>query len=234
MGTSGDMFRGTALYDRVARHWTLRARSDTPAHGDDTGVVLPGVAASNLPKPHNADWSWRPALWRGPATVPSISGVQNKTMFGGEATVFHDANVCEIALRQIRNQQQDDIAPCGVQLEVCGFEGSFLSVVMDLPNAALQGLKRTHILRINTTMTMEKPVACLAQLNICQGPNTEQIAREFDLRQHNATVELDLFYSDLNEKRIEKAWVDIIFEHPAMNLITLRDLTFLRYRRADI
>jgi hypothetical protein len=49
-----------------------------------------------------------------------------------------------------------------------------------------------------------------------------------------AVVEFDLAYCDLNEKRIEKAWLDLIFEGPAMNQITLRDVTMCRYPRAEI
>ena len=47
-------------------------------------------------------------------------------------------------------------------------------------------------------------------------------------------MEFDLAYCDLNEKRIEKAWLDLIFEGPAMNQITLRDVTMCRYPRAEI
>ena len=47
-------------------------------------------------------------------------------------------------------------------------------------------------------------------------------------------VEFDLAYSKLNEKRVEKAWIDLIFEGPEMNQITLRDLTFSRRPRAAL
>ena len=48
------------------------------------------------------------------------------------------------------------------------------------------------------------------------------------------SVEFDLAYSTLNEKRVEKAWVDIIFEGPQMNQVVLRDLTFSRRPRASL
>ena len=47
-------------------------------------------------------------------------------------------------------------------------------------------------------------------------------------------VEFDLAYSRLNEKRIDKAWLDLIFEGPQMNQVVLRDLTFSRRLRAEI
>ncbi|MEM6564948.1 MAG: DUF6478 family protein, partial [Pseudomonadota bacterium] len=46
--------------------------------------------------------------------------------------------------------------------------------------------------------------------------------------------EFDLAYANVNEKRIEKAWLDLIFENPRMNQVTLRDLTFSRRPRAQL
>ena len=47
-------------------------------------------------------------------------------------------------------------------------------------------------------------------------------------------VEFDLAYSNMNERRVEAAWIDLIFEGPEMNQIVLRDLTFSRRPRAQI
>ncbi len=58
--------------------------------------------------------------------------------------------------------------------------------------------------------------------------------RELPQEQKNIVVEFDLAYSKLNEKRIEKIWLDLIFEAPDMNQVILRDLTFSRHRRAAI
>lgn len=58
--------------------------------------------------------------------------------------------------------------------------------------------------------------------------------RELPLNEENVMVEFDLAYSNMNEKRIEKAWLDVIFEGPEMNQVILRDLTFSRRLRAAI
>jgi hypothetical protein len=47
-------------------------------------------------------------------------------------------------------------------------------------------------------------------------------------------VEFDLAYTKLNEKRVEKMWLDLIFEGPQMNQVVLRDLTFSRRKRAEL
>jgi hypothetical protein len=47
-------------------------------------------------------------------------------------------------------------------------------------------------------------------------------------------VEFDLAYTKLNEKRVDSMWLDLIFEGPQMNQVTLRDLTLSRRPRADV
>jgi hypothetical protein len=66
------------------------------------------------------------------------------------------------------------------------------------------------------------------------GPNTEQIVLELPLGAEEVMVEFDLTYTKINEKRIEKLWIDLIFEGPEMNQIILRDVTVSRRPRADM
>ena len=113
------------------------------------------------------------------------------------------------------------------------FDGSFLSLVLDMPHAAVDGLRKTHLIRMSTIVEMERPLEIFARLNIKHGPNTEQIVRELPLHDDEIMVEFDLAYSNLNEKRIERAWVDLIFENPQMSQVILRDLTFSRRMRAE-
>ena len=163
-----------------------------------------------------------------------MSTVQTKARVGEEVTVFHDCTFSELTLRQLRNLREEDLAPYGLRLDVFKFDGSFLSLVIDLPHDAVQGMRKTHLLGMNTIVEMEKPLEIFSRLNIRHGPNTEQIVRELPLNQKDTTVEFDLAYSKLNEKRVERAWVDLIFEGPEMNQITLRDLTFTRRPRAAL
>jgi hypothetical protein len=253
---------GTQLFDRalsarVMRRWagkakrardvdleTLRKQSDRARmlkthldsliHVAEDRLALPRIGSNRFYKPHNADWSWRPHLWRGPLPVPGLSSVANKTALGEEITIFHDCPVSEMGVRQLRNLREADLAPFGLRLDVFRFQGSFLSLVLDLPEACVNGLKRTHLLRMDVIVEMEKPIEIFARLNIRHGPNTEQIVRELPLDQQDIVVEFDLAYSNLNEKRVEKAWIDLIFEGPEMNELVLRDLTFSRRPRAQL
>ena len=224
----------SVLRRQRSRARSLKTHLDRLIHTADERLALPMIGSTSFPKPHNADWSWRPELWRGPLPTPGLSSVQTKSMLGDEVTLFHDCEFSELTLRQLRNLREEDLAPYGLRLDVFKFDGSFLSLVIDLPEVGVAGLKRTHLLRMDAIVEMEKPLEIFGRLNIRHGPNTEQIVRELPLSEENIRVEFDLAYSNLNEKRVERAWVDLIFEGPQMNQVILRDLTFSRRPRAHL
>ncbi len=222
------------LRQQRVRARALKAQIDTLLHTAESRLALPMIGSTAFFKPHGCDWSWRPELWRGPLDRPGMSSVKSKTMLGNEVTLFHDCLLSELTLRQVRNSREADLAPFGLRLDVFRFDGSFLSVVIDLPEPAVSGLKRRHVLRMDSIVECEKPLEIFARLNIKHGPNTEQIVRELPLGAPEVMVEFDMAYTKLNEKRVEKAWIDLIFEGPEMNMVTLRDLTFSRRPRADL
>ena len=212
----------------------LKAHLDRLIHVADERLALPMIGSTAFPKPHNADWAWRPELWRGPLSTPGLSSVQTKSMLGNEITLFHDCAYSELTLRQLRNTREADLAPYGLRLDVFRFDGSFLSLVVDLPEDGVTGLRRNHLVRMDVIVEMEKPLEIFARLNIQNGPNTEQLVRELPLNDETVMVEFDLAYSKLNEKRVDRAWIDLIFEGPEMNQVVLRDLTFSRRPRAQL
>lgn len=212
----------------------LRSHLDRVVHVAEGRLALPQIGSSYFARPHGTDWSWRPDLWRGPLPSPGLSSVPSKSRLGDEVTLFHDCDFSELTLRQLRNTREEDLAPYGLRMDVFKFDGSFLSLVIDLPEAAAKGLTRNHLIRVNTIIETEQPIEIFCRLNIKHGPNTEQIVRELPLHEEDVMVEFDLAYSRLNEKRIERVWLDLIFEAPDLNQVILRDVTFARHLRAAI
>lgn len=197
-------------------------------------LALPAIDSNAISAPHDSDWIWRPELWRGPLPIPGLVSVETGAQMGAELTVFHDCAESELTLRQLRNTRKSDLAPFGVRMDVFRFDGSYLSVALDLPEPAVDGLTRAHVIRMEFLIEMERPLEIFARLNIKSGPNTEKIVRELPLTSGDRHVEFDLAYSKMNEKRIDKAWIDLIFEGPQMNQVVMRDLTFSRRLRAQI
>ena len=212
----------------------LRRNLDRVIHQAEHRLALPVIGSNIIRKPMGTDWAWRPELWKGPIPVPGFASVPGKAAIYDGATIFHDCRRSELTVRQIRNTREADIAPFGFRMDVFRFDGSFLSLVVDLPEDAARGLKQKHVIRMDVIVEMEKPLEIFARLNIKHGPNVEQIVRELPLNEEDVMVEFDLAYSKMNEKRVEKLWVDLIFEGPEMNQIILRDVTFSRRPRAEL
>ena len=221
---------------RRARQHAAQQRSllDSVLYTAESRLTLPLIGSNAFQLPLNSDWAWRPELWRGPISPPGVAAADTKTTFGGEVTLFHDCRISELTVRQVRNSRETDLAPFGLKMDVFNFDGSFLSLVVELPEDAVKGLKRKHLVRMTAAIDTERPVEIFARLNVRHGPNTEQLVRELPLRQDEIIVEFDLAYTKLNEKRVEAAWVDLIFEGAQMNQITLRDVNFSRRPRAEL
>lgn len=211
-----------------------RRRLDKLLHVAEGRLALPLIGSNAIRKPLYCDWAYRPEIWRGPIRSPGCAGVESQTEYGSEAKIFHDCKVSELTLRQIRNQRDRDLAPFGLRMDVFHFDGSFLSLVVDLPDSAVEGLKLSHVLRLDTIIETEKPLEIFARLNIKHGPNTEQIVRELPLNASEVMVEFDLAYTKVNEKRMERMWLDLIFEGPELNQIVLRDVTLTRRPRSEL
>ena len=212
----------------------LRRQLDRLTRVSDARLALPVIGSNAIRTPMGTDWSWRPDPWRAPIAEPGMASVPPRALIDDGATIFHDCTVSELTVRQIRNTRDTDLAPFGMRLDVFRFDGSFLSLVLDLPDEAAHGLKLRHMVRLDMVVEVEKPLEIFARLNVKHGPNVEQIVREFPLNAEDMMVEFDLGYSRINEKRIERIWVDLIFEGPEMNQIILRDVTLSRRPRAEL
>lgn len=221
------------------RSWRGRARQlrrelDRVIHEAEYRLGLPVIGTASIRKPTGTDWAWRHDIWKGPIPVPGAASVASKAQICDGATLFHDCRRSELTLRQIRNTREEDLAPFGLRMDVFRFDGSFLSLVLDLPPEAAQGLKLRHLIRLSVIVEMEKPLEIFARLNIKHGPNVEQVVRELPLNEDEVMIEFDLAYTKVNEKRIEKLWLDLIFEGPEMNQVILRDVTVSRRPRAEL
>ncbi|MBK5934601.1 hypothetical protein C8N32_10493 [Rhodovulum imhoffii] len=199
-----------------------------------TGLAAARLDAAQRPAsvpqaPAGSDWVHRPDLWSGPVWPQGVVNPADRFHLGRDAKLFHDAKTFDLCLRQVPGLAR---APYGLVLEVFGFDGSFLSLVVDCPPESVQGLKRRHIVQVDARVEAEAPQAGFMRLNILHGPNVEQITRDLP-EGPDMTVEFDLAYHELNEKRIDSMWLDVILDRPRMNRVILADLVLSRRPRAE-
>ncbi|WP_377194054.1 DUF6478 family protein [Ruegeria meonggei] len=212
----------------------LRSHLDMLLHMAEGRLTRPLIGSEQFPKPLGTDWSWRPDLWRGPLIRPGVASAPRKAVLDRQVTLFHDCKLSEIGMRQIRNTRDSDLAAFALTVEVFGFAGSFLSLSVELPPEAAQGLSKQHLMRVDLLLEAERALEVFGRLNIQHGPNSDQVLRKLDLSAPSIAIDFDLAHLPLNERRIEKIWLDLIFENPGMNRVVLRDLTFCRHHRADL
>ncbi|WP_255471100.1 DUF6478 family protein [Paracoccus sp. M683] len=197
-------------------------------------VRLSQAALDALPLPAGTDWQWRPGFLSRPLSPSGMVSPENGQVLGDQVTLWHDCAKRALILRQLPNAEVTALARYGMTLEVMGFTGGFLSLAVDLPADAMHGLSPAHVLRLETMLQPERPLPIYARLNITHGPNTEGILREIDMRGAGPqVVEFDLAGIELNENRLEKIWLDLIFEKPQMNAISIREFIVSRHPRAN-
>lgn len=242
---------------RVLRHWrrageaapttdlgTLRAQRgrarrlrreiDRVIDVAESRLALPAVGSNAMSRPPGADWLWRPDPWRFPIAPRGHAGAGVRTPLAEGMTLFHDCPMAEITVRQDRNARPGDLAPFGIVIETFDFAGRFLSLAIDLPDDAARGLSARHVLRVEAEVESERPTGLLCRLNLRQGPNAEQIRAHVSEAGRNALAEFDLAYGNLREAPIDKLWLDLMIDHPAMNAVRLRDLRLSRRPRAEL
>lgn len=200
----------------------------------DSRLALPRIGSMTFPQPPGTDWSWRPKPWRAPVDIGGLAPALPKMEFTNELVIFHDSKRGEVSLRQNINMREFDLSPYSIDLEAFHFDGSYLSLVIEIPKSSCEGLKKRHLIRLAAVIERERPTAIHARLNVKNGPNTEQILLTLPDDTSETMVEFDLAYSGLNERRAERMWVDLMVDSPAMNKISFRDLTLCRYPRAEI
>ena len=197
-------------------------------------LALPAIGSNAIRRQPGTDWAWRPTPWRTELDKPGQAAIPQRTELGEGTTLYHDCQRSELTLRQVRNLRDSDLSPFGVRLDVFGFDGSFLSLAIELPTEVRQGLTRRHLIRLEARVEMEKPLQIYGRLNLRHGPNVAQLLRELPKQGEDVFVDFDLSQMRFDEKRVEHLWLDLILEGPQMNQVTLRDVTLGRRLRAGM
>jgi hypothetical protein len=225
---TGDL---SALHREMHR---ARDRIDTLAARAQSELLTRATGSDGIDRPDQCDWAERAAPWRQKITPRGHIRPGSPHEIGGGVILFHDATQADLTVRQDPAPAEIPGAAFGLVLEVYRFDGSFLSLVQDLPEEALKGLTLNHFIAVHLRVVREQPIEIYARLNVQHGPNQEQIVRQVEFRDGRGYAEFDLAYTKINEKRLEKAWLDLILEGPELNRLAIWDMVLLRAPRADV
>lgn len=213
---------------------SMRRALDRMLHVADARLAVPFPGAGLPQMPLGTDWSWRPDPWRGALAEPGGLAPGDRTSLAEGLALHHDCPLGEIIARQVRNDKAEDRATYGLAIDVFGFKGSFLSLALDLPDQAVRGLRTRHLVRAEFVVESDRPIRGFARLNIKHGPNLAQSVSSLPEDGRNKVAQFDLACVDLDVKRIEHAWLDLILNDPAMNRVVIRDIVISRSPRAEL
>lgn len=218
-----------ALRGRAA---DLRRTLDTVIMQADRRIDQLRQGKTQMKMPDDADWGWRPDVFA--TRLGQISSVVRSARHnvGASIAVHHNDTDPELIVRQFKNMGVDDLAPFGLSLETYDFKGSFLSLAIDLPREAAEGLTKNHIFEVEGKLSLDHPTPVFVRLNVKHGPNVEELLQEIPNSANRLYLEFDLGYCDLHEARVENVWLDLIFDDPSMNRMKISDMVFVRRPRA--
>ncbi len=163
--------------------------------------------------PKSSDWAWHPLAPDDLLLAQPLLCDDAQTRLTPLISLHHDGGAGQVR------------AAPPLCVSCADFTGSFVSVVMDLPENGAKGLTSQHILQLD--FEAEAAGETYARVNLRQGPNTRQITLDLtDAR----CAEFDLYYADMSARTVDSAWVDLIFSLPS-NPIEITALTLSRRRR---
>lgn len=223
---SGTAALGDAERDRAM---TLRDTLDR-ALAADAARRAEERSATHLPEalPPWRDWTWRPDPWRVPLRPAARPAKGPETALGTGCRLFHDCPLGEVAALQVPGRA----APFALRLETWHFRGTYLSLAIDLPDAAAAGLRLRHILRVDADLETERPGPVFARLNLGLGSDPVQAVRRLDPGPA-ATADFDIAGLRVDPAQVHRLWVDLIFDSPGLNAVRLNDVVLSRSLRAE-
>lgn len=199
----------------------LRAADDGRAAALMSGGTAP-------PRPILSDWGWRPDPWQ--VAMPFPTNLGSGTDVARGVKLFHDAsaNAC-IGLKQTGAS-----VPHGFDLSVSGFDGTYLSLVFDLPAAALAGLSRAHLIGLGFVLRGRMVPLVFTRITLLSGPNPLRAETRLVLPEGGgaALAEFDMHTLGINERRLTSGWCDLVISHPPEGILHLDDLVLYRTPRA--
>lgn len=178
--------------------------------------------------PPKTQWGFSPKLQNG-ITQDGLSGkILTGTALGEHVTLHHEADGAAFSVHR-----PDDYG-AGLVFEFKEFAGEYFSLAFEVPVEGVLALGRQGLVRLNLRTRLSEQTKAYARLNLCHGPNTEQIVRMIDIGEGESFVEFDMFYTEFEQNRAASAWIDLIINDPAHMSFALEEVVILRRARASL
>ncbi len=178
--------------------------------------------------PAKTKWAFCPDIWKTASEFEIEGTVLSGTELGAHVTLHHDGKDTAFNICRPNGDKH------ALQFTFSRFDGSFISLAFALPQSEIHKLERHDLLRIAINSTTPEPFEAFARLNLCHGPNTEQITRMIEIGRGQSFAEFDIFYTAFEPLRVADIWIDLIINAPQNRMITITNAVILRRTRAAL
>ena len=217
-GISDDLRRDARKLRRILDDIERNTEGSFSARSD----AKDGLPASTI-------WGKRPDPWSSLISPVGSGPLKPGTRLAPDTSLYHDGKTGEVFAKQVL---EEHTGYPELSLDVAEFDGDYVSLALALPQTEIAAIQRNDLIRLDLTHTSSRPINATARANVKIGPNVEVITREIDRHRARPFVEFDLFYAELDAQKITDVWVDVIFDKPTTNVITIHDLRLSRRPRA--
>jgi len=197
------------------------------------------AAGSDPPRPLHADRVWRPAPWCAPVRGLDGAAPSPGAEVAADTRLFHDLpDEARPGARLRVAATADGPGPAGLMLEWRGFGARFLSLAIDLPAAACDGLGADHLIVAHLVLGLPPGVPANLRLNVVSGPNV--VARAVRLRPPSgpgggALVAVFDMIDVAPPRGVDRMWCDLVLSHlPDAGTVRIADLSMARRPRARV
>jgi hypothetical protein len=207
---------------RVLR-WIGRSRPD------DLARYRPWLPDDpTLDAPPQADWAWRPGLWREPLSPAERLARKRRSVLKVGAVLHHDAAAGSLRLIQ-RAGDGATGAPFALSLEPVGLQAGFVSLALDLPDAACRGMA-THQMLVATARGDLAGIAAWLRINLVRAATTDSRTVALHPAGDVYRGAIDLYGMPQEVMPPDRIWVDLIIDPPP-HRIAIADLQLARVPR---
>ena len=174
-----------------------------------------------------------PAVWRIPLAPGECRSAANGSAIGAGVNLYFDGSETLVSWRQKVIAERQEVPGYALVVESGDFDGSYISVAIEVPNRLLRTVTRNSIVRLEMKFRSDRPIDGKFRLNLRRGPNIFAIWQPFDSNVGGQQIDFDLADSGTDPTKTEAMWLDLVVSVSRAPQIELADVRISHRFRAE-
>jgi hypothetical protein len=146
-------------------------------------------------------WSFTPAIWRSDLWPNATKDAASGSKIGPDCKLFHDARNHAVSWRQDAKI---------FVLDADDFDGSYLSLALEIPEIHRQSISKNSILSVETNASAPDDFGASLRLNLQRGPNIYENWHPLNPQQGSTITDFDMANFGIDPAQAQSAWLDFM------------------------